>query len=433
MKRKIVVFLFVLSLVLVASAAAQETDAESSKDNDAKPSSRYNVVGLGIFNNNVLSPSSYATGLNDFGQVVGDSTFEDIPQGPGDFFENTYSFIWYAGKLHDINTSMEFDTYPFSEPMPQKINDLGQIIGHYNGASECCGGFVAPQGLGRWAFIWQNGSTQSLTGLNTVNAINNLGEIVGTDSQTNALFPLLWHNGQVTILPQLQCATCPPVYIGYALDINDLSQIVGWVYAGLDSSGGGLSHAALWQNGSVKDLGTLGGPNSSATGINIWGQVVGFSDVDCGTQSCQHTFLWEKGVMRDLGTLPGYRNSVPVAINALGQIVGLSFGQISCETPCFKCPPPPCPPGADTRAFLWERGKMSDLADLVPKNSGWELVFIPNFAKGGLGGYLGPTGINNLGQISGTGSTTGQLGPRAYLLVPHLHGQARQGGDANLK
>src|SRR5262249_37871580 len=69
--------------------------------------------------------------------------------------------------------------------------------------------------------------------------------------------------------------------------------------------------AVLWKNGETIDLGTLeGGYESVAFAVNSHGQVAGagFNAVPdpfsfTGTQ--QRTFLWENGVMRDLGTLGG--------------------------------------------------------------------------------------------------------------------------------
>src|SRR5207237_6218811 len=102
-----------------------------------------------------------------------------------------------------------------------------------------------------------------------------------------------------------------------AWDINDAGQIVG------DSAAFGLSHAFLWQDGTMTDLGTLGGIRgfSGAYGINEAGQVVGYSYTR--TYGMEHAFLWQDGTMTDLGARDGY-TSRALAIRDLGQIVGTS-------------------------------------------------------------------------------------------------------------
>ena len=125
--------------------------------------------------------------------------------------------------------------------------------------------------------------------------------------------------------------------IGVAAAVNDSSQVVGG--SGMCGSGPGIGgiavHGLLWQNGSVTDLGNLGGAiNNIAYAINESGQIIGASDFPC--DSTGHAFRWEKSVMTDLGTLPGDFLSVAFAINDRGQVVGQS-----CDVN-FNC-----------RAFVW--------------------------------------------------------------------------------
>ena len=68
-------------------------------------------------------------------------------------------------------------------------------------------------------------------------------------------------------------------------------------------------HAFLWQNGTMTDLGTLGGTcpvplcvTVQAVTINRKGQVAGRSVTALGEE---HAFFWEDGTMTDLGTLGG--------------------------------------------------------------------------------------------------------------------------------
>jgi probable HAF family extracellular repeat protein len=119
-----------------------------------------------------------------------------------------------------------------------------------------------------------------------------------------------------------------------ALAINNHNQVVGWASpTQATPCEPGVpcppppSHAALWDNGIMQDLGTLGGENSQATAINERGQVVGWSTLPDGSR---HAFFWDNGAMHDLGAVglfPTYRRvglvvSSSVAINERGQVIG---------------------------------------------------------------------------------------------------------------
>ncbi len=72
----------------------------------------------------------------------------------------------------------------------------------------------------------------------------------------------------------------------------------------------------------ITDLGTFGGKESAASAINGKGQIVGWGGI--GAKAQTHALLWQDGTMIDLGTLPGRTSSVAAAINEQDQIVGSS-------------------------------------------------------------------------------------------------------------
>ncbi len=84
----------------------------------------------------------------------------------------------------------------------------------------------------------------------------------------------------------------------------------------------GRTHGFVFTNGVMMDLGTLGGTNSRAYSINDLGHIVGDADL---TNGMHHGFLTTNGMsglmMTDLGTLGG-TNSAAYCINAMDDITG---------------------------------------------------------------------------------------------------------------
>ena len=149
---------------------------------------------------------------------------------------------------------------------------------------------------------------------------------------------------------------------GSAAAVNARGQVVG-----TNGTAEGKQHAFLWQNGKMRDLGTLGGRDSGASAINASGQVIGTSLTS--KPQHVHAFIWKDGKMTDLGTLGG-KSSRPRALNDRGQVVGESFTA-----------------SGMVHAFLWQNGKMTDLGTLGGSDS---------FASG----------INDRGQVVGSSSTS---------------------------
>lgn len=104
-----------------------------------------------------------------------------------------------------------------------------------------------------------------------------------------------------------------PTSAGFAL--NEAGHVAG---SSRLPPNGFIMRPFLWVEGTMTNLGTLGGFTSLAFGINNVDQVAGTSTL---TSGFGHAFLWEDGVMMDLGT-PTNVASDAAAINDAGQIAG---------------------------------------------------------------------------------------------------------------
>ena len=84
------------------------------------------------------------------------------------------------------------------------------------------------------------------------------------------------------------------------------------------------ARAFRWQNGFMQDLGTLGGNDAAAWGMNQSGQIVGLSFTNTTPNDTTgiptvHPFLWQNGTMEDLGSLGGTL-SIPGSLDHFGGI-----------------------------------------------------------------------------------------------------------------
>ena len=151
---------------------------------------------------------------------------------------------------------------------------------------------------------------------------------------------------------------------GFAAGVNDAGQVVGWAETPVHDPTCNAPQvlqfrAVMWEPRSARttELPPLPGDSTSAaTAINAQGQVVGISgecDVAVGRRSATHAVLWDRGTVTDLGSLGGAFWHTPMAINNRGEVVG------------FSNPPGGDLDADDSRAFLWTgAGGMQDLGML---------------------------------------------------------------------
>ena len=105
------------------------------------------------------------------------------------------------------------------------------------------------------------------------------------------------------------------------------------ICGGLDGLVPFVFHAFLWQDGEKKDLGALPGIEcSEAVSINDHGEVAGRSENGVADplngRVEVHAVLWNDGEIRDLGTLGG-NISFAISNNNRSQVAGFSVNTIS--------------------------------------------------------------------------------------------------------
>jgi probable HAF family extracellular repeat protein len=423
----------------------------------------YKLIDMGTLGGDASYVNFGAKVLNDHGAVVGSSeTSTSLPPntnpypcpGPNSF----KAFVWQKNKFAELATLV---TGNCSNAI--WVNKGGKIAGDSeNGLIDPLTGITEVR-----AVVWENNKIRDLGTFggnhSASQAINTKGEVTGFAlNETPDLYSLfdlpflgssagtqtrafLWSGHKMHDLDTLG----GPDAFGFF--VNDSSQVSGISYTdSIPNQVTGLPtlHPFLWQNGKMKDLGTLGGlgsilSNSPAplivNGLNNRGEVIGFSPlagdqasdpflwngerlVDMSVEGTGGTFLspnvlndeglvagagafpnrvldaalWENGRVIDLGAVGTDCFSEAWAISSDGQVGGVS---VSCD-------------GNNWRAFLWQEGSMVDLNTLIPPGSSLQLVYA--------------IGINDRGEIAGNGVPVGvptapptqDTMSHAFLLIP---------------
>jgi probable HAF family extracellular repeat protein len=213
-------------------------------------------------------------------------------------------------------------------------------------------------------YIYLNGNLQTLAFFGTATGIDNNNQVVGTNYQTHRAY--LYSNGTIKDLGTLG---------GTTSEANGISSS-GIVVGGSYTTGNSSYDAFVYSNGIMEAL-NIGDPSQGvyAKSVNNAGQVVG--------RVGANAFLYEEGSLIDLSKILTGSLSMAESINNYGQVVGWSTTTDG------------------SSAFLYENGGIQDLSTVL-LDHGWTDTIA--------------TAINDNGEIAGMGSLNGET--HAFIMLP---------------
>jgi len=325
----------VIALTLTLSALSTLGQEDVQKNSREIP--RYKLVDLGTLGGRasyVNPPWSLGAPhqMNRGGVTVG-SAATSVPSSfgcpfcnglDGQVFNVFHAFKWSGGVLKDLGALPG----ELTNSVATSINAEGSVVGHSeNGKIDPLTGMRELR-----AFLWRDGKIRSL----------------GTFGGNHSFVGDINDHGQI---------------VGYALNTTpDPFSWIGVFLACPDTlprctSNSTQTRAFLWENGHKRDLGTLGGPDAAAGGVNERGEVAGISytnsipNATTGLPTVA-AFLWRKGKMIDLGNFGGTFTGI-TQINNRSQVIGTSN----------------LPGDEFSDPYVWEDGKLIDLyTDTVGAN-----------------------------------------------------------------
>jgi probable HAF family extracellular repeat protein len=328
----------------------------------------YEVTDLGALGD-VNTPWS----VNSLGQVAGYSRLSD---GHGDYHNE--------GFFYDGNT-VDYIGTPFGASASDLlgINDLGEAVGKAGRGVYSTGDAIMRRANGSVRRLGTLGGSRA-----GAKSTNESSQVVGWsqlpgDAESRAF---LWEDGDMVALPLLGGTQAS------AYGINNAGQIVG---SSTTDTGGLMQFAVIWDGGEVTQLPPVyESMNNSAYHIHDDGSIVGRIRVPAPGGNKSRGVIWRNGAVDlVLGTLADgtpqepYASSVAYAINAHGEVVGMSSDPLGQWVP-----------------FVYREGTMYRLDDLMPEP--WIAVFV------------GSGCINDLGQITVKAVRTDEPFSYALLLTP---------------
>jgi len=354
--------LSILALTLGAFASAScreesstEPAAETRPALSANTAATYTVRDLGTLG----GTRSIANDINSSNVVVGSSATRS---------GTTHAFRWRSGVMTDLGTLggansaatainndgviVGWSQTTFGQDRAVRwingvIRNLGTLGGHSQANDVNASGWVVGWSITRsgerHAFLWRD---RVMTDLGTLGGsiseatgITSTGVVVGYSTKVPGIlakrYPFRWQNGVMRALPVMRGNTVANGVAG--------SRIVG---TGDPNGLGEVSHAVLWTNGVMTDLGRLGGIYARAHDVNLDGFVVGH--VDDSSPDCTNgeAYVWSQGNLTLLPKVGGAVWAGATAINGAGHVVGFSETDIGRGD---------CDQTGDIHAALWTR------------------------------------------------------------------------------